>query len=91
MRDEEEPVGELPGNTHGSCDYAMKCKRGNKATEDDWVEYALQPDTSVDEESVVEDQVEEYETIDDAAQDSVVAVDVLVGRLEYPRERVQGF
>lgn len=91
MRDEKEPVGELPGDTHRRRGDAMKPQRGHQATEDDRVQDALQPDAGVDEIGVVKNQVHEDKAVYDAAQNSVVAVDVLVRRLEGPGIRVQGF
>lgn len=91
VRDEEDAIGILPNSTRGCCSYSMEPEGGNDATENDGVEDASQPDARVDEVGVVEDQVEEEKTIDYAAQDSVVAVDVLVGGAECPGERVQGF
>lgn len=91
MSDEEDAVRVLPHAAHGSGHQTVKSKHGHHSAEDDGGEEALEPDAGQDEEDVVQDDVDDDEGVYDAAEDAVVAVDVLVGGAEGVGVRVKSF
>lgn len=69
----------------------MHEQRGEYAPEDDGGKEALEPNACIQEVRIVEDDVTDQERVDDSAEDSVVAVDLLVRGVEDPGHWVEGF
>lgn len=69
----------------------MHEQRGDDAAEDDRREEAAEPLAGEQEVGVVEEDVQDEEGVDEAAEDAVVAVDVLVGGAEEVGVWVGGF
>lgn len=90
MRDEEESVRVDPHPGQRRRNHRVVADRGNDTAEDDGCEESAQPDAGQGEEDVVKDDVKKEQDVDDAAEDSVVSVDLLVGGGESPGVEVHG-
>lgn len=89
MGNEEDAVRGRAHAGHGSAVEDVHGEGGQGAAEDDELAHAANPDALCEEEVVVEQQVDKDEGVDDAAQDAVVAVHVLVGGAQGPGEGVE--
>lgn len=69
----------------------MHEQRGKYAPEDDGGKEAFEPNACIQEVGIVENDVTDEEGVDDSAEDTVVAVDLLVGRVEDPSHGIEGF